>query len=443
MNLYNCFGGALKKKNLGSQMLVSGICRPLSMLIYCIYIPQVLSYLGVEKYGVWSTILSILSWVNYFDIGIGNGLKNRLTQSINNNKLKAKELISTAYAFTALIMIIVVLIFCVISSFLNWDVILGIGNIDEKLTAIINVSIIFVSSNFVLTTYKNVLYAMQEAIKVSILELVVQCGNLLGIMFLKQFSERKLFYVACIYGMSMVMVGLIGNVLAYKRNKEICPGLKSVNYETGKSLMNLGIKFFIIQICALVLFTTDNLIISYLYGAVNVTPYSVVNTIFNAIVGIHVAFLAPVWTAVVKETSEKNWLYLKELIKKLVMLMVPFGLGTGVLVILFEKIANIWLGYELYYNDGLILFGGFFCILSIWCNTFSYLVNGFELMKVAVIVAVIQAILNIPMSLYLAEGVHMGITGVLGGTVLSMVIAAIILPISVIKYVKQMSKGER
>ena len=54
-----------------SNMIASGVCKPLSMIISYIYVPIALDYLGVEKYGIWSTILTILSWISYLDIEIG------------------------------------------------------------------------------------------------------------------------------------------------------------------------------------------------------------------------------------------------------------------------------------------------------------------------------------------------------------------------------------
>ena len=79
-----------------SNMIASGVCKPLSMIISYIYVPIALDYLGVEKYGIWSTILTILSWISYLDIGIGNGLRNRLTESINKKDGQEKKLISSA-----------------------------------------------------------------------------------------------------------------------------------------------------------------------------------------------------------------------------------------------------------------------------------------------------------------------------------------------------------
>ena len=69
MNKKITFKIKYKWNSLYKNMAISAICKPLSMIISYIYVPIVLNYLGIEKYGVWATILAILSWISYFDLG--------------------------------------------------------------------------------------------------------------------------------------------------------------------------------------------------------------------------------------------------------------------------------------------------------------------------------------------------------------------------------------
>ena len=119
--------------------------------------------------------------------------------------------------------------------------------------------------------------------------------------------------------------------------------------------------------------------------------------------------------------------------------MVPFFIGTVALMFVFRPVMAIWLGQELHYSTSLIFFAGMYCLLSNWCNMYANVANGLELMRISMITAVIQAIINIPLSLILAELFSMGSAGVSGGTVLSMGIAAVTLPIAVYRTI---NKGE-
>src|SRR4029077_5460728 len=59
------------------------------------------------------------------------------------------------------------------------------------------------------------------------------------------------------------------------------PRLELVTWAALKRLTGLGGMFFVIQIAALVLFQTDNLIIAHYLGAAAVTPYSVTWRLFT------------------------------------------------------------------------------------------------------------------------------------------------------------------
>lgn len=423
--------------SLKRNSIISGICKPLSMIVSYLYVPIVLNYLGVEKYGVWSTILTILSWVSYFDIGIGNGLRNRLTESISKKKQDGEKLVSSAYAFIAAIMICLIIVFSAIASCMNWNKILGVSDIGENLKVIVILAVAFVALNFILSLCKNILYAYQKAAYVSVMELATQIINLSGVLIASLFTKSSLFCMTCIYGTSMLSVNIITSIVLYLKHHDLIPRVKMIDFSVGKDLTNLGLKFFIIQICALVLFTTDSLIISMIYGASDVTPYSTVNKLFTAISSVYTALLAPIWSAVTKAKAEGNYNWLNHIIKKLNLLMIPFFAGAFILAAIFQPLSKWWLQKDLLYSDGLIAFGCAYAILTIWCNTYSYIANGLELMRMSMTVSIIQAIVNIPLSIFLAVNMNMRSTGVLAGTVLSMCISAIIQPIAVKKYISQ------
>ena len=424
--------------SLRKNSLISGFCKPLSMIVSYVYIPIVLNYLGVEKYGVWSTILTILSWVSYFDIGIGNGLRNRLTESIAEKRKDGKKLVSSAYAFIAVIMIGLIIVFSIVAIFIDWNGVLGVKKgIDENLRVIVTMAVTFVALNFILSLCKNVLYAYQEAGYVSIMEIATQVLNLCGVLIFSIFTQASLFVITTVYGYSMLIVNIVASIIIYARHHDIIPGVKSINFTVGKDLTSLGIKFFIVQICALVLFTTDSLIISMMYGASNVTPYSTVNKLFTAVSGVYLALITPLWSAVTKDKTEGNWRHLKKTIYKVNCLVIPFAVVAIILAVFFRPLSSWWLQKELNYGKGLIPLGCVYCILYMWTNAYGSICNGLELMKISIITAVVQAAINIPLSLLFAIMFNMKSAGVLLGTIASLLITCIFLPIRAYNYINQ------
>lgn len=418
---------------LRKNMAISGICKPISIIVSYLYVPVVLNYLGIEKYGIWSVILTILSWITYFDIGIGNGLRNRLTESVVKHDAKGEKLVSSAYMFVTMIMIIALTLFSLIAYLLNWERIFGVDSIQENLRAVVITSAVFVALNFILSLCKNILYAHQQPATVSIMELVTQVLNIAGVFAISFYVKGRLFVLVLVYGLSMLIVSLSANVIIFCIRKDLRPSIKSVDLYVGKDLTTLGVNFFVIQICYLILFTTDSVIISYLYGASDVTPYSTVNKLFSLVISIFSALLVPIWGDVTRAKTKGEWKYICYLTKKMYYLSVPFIIGTVFLIFQFRFISDIWLGVRIDYPVGMIPLGGIYCILTIWCNTHSYFTNGMEILREPKIIGIIQAIINIPLSLFFAEVLKMQATGVLLGTVVTMFIPVVALPIIVWK----------
>lgn len=435
----------INKNRIGGikfQMFANGFCKPISMIVSYIYVPIVLNYLGDEKYGIWATILSIVSWVSFFDIGIGNGLRNKLTESLSKKDGREKKLISSAYAFLAIVITIAIVILCFIVTKLNWNKIFGVTEITESLSGIIILCICFMSFNFILSICKNVLYALQKSANVSLMELSIQIINLIGIIIATNMFESSLFIMTIIYGLSMTIVNIIASIILYAKNKTLKPSLHCIDFYVGKEITCLGLEFFIIQICALVLFSTDSIIISFLYGAANVTPYNLVNKFYQIVIGIYNALIIPIWSNVTELKTKEKYDDIKNLIKKMNIFMIPFIIGSILLTYFINPITTLWLGKSIYYSKELLAFGCLYCILTIWCNTYASISNGLQIMKPTIIIAVIEASVNIPLSLLLANDFGLKEAGVLGGTVCSMIIAAIAAPIIISLYIKNNEKND-
>ena len=66
------------KKNILASILIKGISIFVSLLI----VPITLGYVNSTLYGIWLTISSVMLWLNFFDVGLTLGLKNRLGEAL-------------------------------------------------------------------------------------------------------------------------------------------------------------------------------------------------------------------------------------------------------------------------------------------------------------------------------------------------------------------------
>ena len=140
---------------------VNMLIKPIGMIISIIYTPLLLAFLGNEKYGLWATVLSIINWINYFDAGIGNGLRNLLSKEVGNKQYnETKKSVSTAYGLLMVIAGVTLTLLVILTYKLDWYEIFS-TTIDMKYTLLI--SFTFICINFVLALSNMLLYALQKA----------------------------------------------------------------------------------------------------------------------------------------------------------------------------------------------------------------------------------------------------------------------------------------
>lgn len=384
----------ISEKNVRKNMILSTVYRALSMVISYLYVPVVLAYLGEVKYGVWTTILNVLSWITYFDIGIGHGLRNKLAENLDRegNEIKCRKYVSSAYFAFGLIVLCAMCGFSVAAIFVNWNSIFGVSkdNVSDNLTCVMCISVIFMCINFLLSLCKSIYYALQKNSAVGLMGVLQQSLMLMGVLYLSVTSEASLLKVAIFYGLSDFIVEILFTLILTRKSEVFVPSLKFVSKEETKSTTNLGMLFFISQISALILFTTDNLIISHFIGPAEVTSYSLVNKLYTAGTAVFAMLVTPYWSRTSVAKSHNDYRLIKKGIHEMQCLLGLGIVGVLVLMVIFKPLARVWLQKELDYAPGLIPLMAVYAIIYMWNAVYSQVANGLSLMRVIVPVGIVQ-----------------------------------------------------
>lgn len=155
--------GGSRSKNVKTNISISFILKIISTGISFMVIPMTINYLNTEQYGVWMTLLAIISWMSFFDMGLGNGLRNKLTEALSKNDIKsAKEYVSTAYVAISIIVLIIFIVLIFIIPNLNWNMIFNTENTANSVfIELVLIVVGFFLFNFVLSLCNSLFYAVQ------------------------------------------------------------------------------------------------------------------------------------------------------------------------------------------------------------------------------------------------------------------------------------------
>ena len=425
---------SLLLKNIGANM----IFHSFSMILSFVYVPISRAYLGDVRYGVWATISSIVSWLAISDIGIGNGLRNRLTETLaSGRKEDSKQLMSTAYF---IMFWICTGLFCIYLSFAHFFDISGILNLNienENTNLALTITVAFMSINLWLGLVSQVFYAVQLPAVITISGTILQLLNIILIIL-----ATKLFVVnLCLFALLLGFSGLIRNVglsiFAFSKYPELFPKIRLYKKKYAKSIASVGLALFIGQICSTVTTSTDNILISKLFGAVDVTPYSTAYKLFQLFIQVHGLIIMPLWSAFTLKKEQKNFIWIKKTLKRMNQFTAIISIGVIIAVLLIPYISDLWLQHHLEYDRMMLIIMGFYVISYMYASNYASLLCGVNNVKFYTICAAVGAIINIPTSIILAKYMKLGLGGIIGGTLVSNLISLIVLPIESRKWLKQ------
>ncbi|MBO0996445.1 oligosaccharide flippase family protein [Bacillus sp. SD075] len=417
-----------------------GVFRALGVLTNFLLIGLVYRYFSNDEInGIWLTISSILTWMTFFDFGMGNSLRNKLTESISKNDSKLSNMyISTTYILMIIPTIIIIISACISAHFIDWITLFGIDdNIISNEYLILFVCVVFIlySMNFYLSIVFAILHAIYKSYIISGVQTLVNIVNIFFIFVLYLLNVNDLIILGCIYIGTSVVVLVLTTIWIFKVNKQnLTFSFKYFNKSLIKDIFNVGLKFLVLQLSIIVLFNTDNFLISKFIGVEEVTSYQLlykllsVNTIILGIV------LTPIWTKVLRDVTDNNLNENKKTFSKLLLIFSLLVIGVIVMGFLAPLIINVWTGSNIIIPKILTILMVVFTIFHMWCNIFQNMLNGLNKLNIQILCYGIATITNIPLSIYLVQYTDLGVSAIILGTIFSLLVPSIILPIYTFRY---------
>lgn len=420
--------GDSRDVKLKKNALVSLLLKGASMFISLLLVPLTLSFLTSYEYGVWLTINSILIWINYFDIGLGNGLRNKLTEAISlNNYNLAKTLISTTFCLLTIIIIVLSFVYGVINIFLDWNDILNTKeNPIKDLNEIILIVFSLCCLQFVLKVVGVVFQSYQMPMVNDFIVFLGQFFSLIYIYILTLTYSSNFNFAFLTIGYALIPNLVLFVFLPYtflKKYPQLCPSIKLIDFKYGKSLMNMGWQFFLLQIACLVLYQSSNILIARLFSPAEVTPYNISFKYINISYMIFSIVMAPLWSAITDAYVRKDFYWIKASVEKMQKLWFLSVFAVFGMLLVSNYVFYYWIGGEVYIPFSLTALLAIYNILLMWNLIFSTFSNGISQLSIQIRIAIVQATLFIPFSVFFSKWI--GINGVALGLVVVSLLPAI------------------
>lgn len=426
------------KKHIIYSLFLKGI----SIVVGLAFVPLILNYLDAERYGIWLTLSSIIAWFSFFDIGLGNGLRNRFAEAIaiGDHKL-ARTYVSTTYAILGLVLLIILFIFLLVNPSLNWQNILNttVANTQE-LALVASIVFIFFVLRFFFKLIGTILMADQRP---SVNNAFGPLGNIFSlaiIFFLTKTTEGSLLKLATVLSAVPTFILIIATFFFFLKDyRKYSPSLKYVDLSKSKDLVSLGFKFFYIQIATIIIFSTTNFLIAQFSNQEAVAAFNVAYKYLSIVIMVYGIVLTPYWSAVTDAYSREDYKWLKNSLKMLNLLSGAMAIVLIAVLLISPYVYKIWVGEKLSIPFSLSMIISLYLLVQVFIAPFSTFINGFGKLKFALYAVTIKLVIFIPLAYLL--GVNYGAFGVILSMLLIQLPSLVIEPIQTFKLINQKAYG--
>lgn len=433
-----------RTRNYVRQIKGAVVYKAVAMAASFLAIPLMIRYLGQERFGVWATLLSVMSWIVFFDLGIGNGMRNKVAEALAKNENKeAADYIASGYSLIGLIALVLWVIIVAFSFIIPWQTVFNTQAIPEAtLRVTVQTATFFIVLNFWIGLVGALLGAVQKTSLSALGQLISNALALFLVLILIKSTDASIIYLAVVYGASLTIANIILSLWFCRKYPELRPR-PYLDKQHVSPLLSIGLQFFTIQLAVLVIFTTDKILITQLFGPQYVTQYEVVFKLFSIITFIHALISAPLWSAYTDAYHRSDFIWIKDMLRKQMMIFGITLLMIGAMVMLAKPIIAVWIGKELEVPLPIVLAMGLFVTISTWNNVYAMLVNGVGKIKPQLYTASIAMLLNIPLALLFTKQFGFGLSGVVLATCVSLLFSAVVLPVQVHLMVSKGIKGQQ
>jgi O-antigen/teichoic acid export membrane protein len=395
--------------------------------------------MGKERFGVFQIILTFLAYASLSNLGIGNGLRNKISEFIGNNREgELKGLIGSAFY----IAIFIAIIFSVLGSIFIWFIFepnwiisnTTISDNEIKLTFL--ASFIFFCLSLIFGLFSSIAFGIHKSYLTTLVSIVQYAIYCILLYLLIQTNQKPfLVYVSVGYGIS-VIISQIVPLFTIGKNKNLWPPDFSKRKLYNKTLLNTSIGFFVLQLSTIVLFSSDNIILSKLLDPGEVAEYSIANKIYFLIITLFSILLIQVWNSTTDAFAKKDFKWIRKTVSKLHVILIPVFLGTILISFFLNDIIKIWVGENFNFTVQFRLV--FAVYVLVHCSNAIYvnILNGIGRLKVQTIAYIIGAVLNFILAYYFIVNLDYGVIGVLYSKLICVTFTSLLCMLDYNKFIK-------
>ncbi len=411
------------------QAVCSGTAtRLLSAGLTLISLPLTVRYLGADRYGVWATVITTVVWINLLDLGIANTLTNDISRAYAlEDKSSAARYFSSALALTGGVAALAGIAFVLVFPRIDWLALFNAGpnvsarELEGTIAVAAGLTLLGLPCNLVsklLAGYQE-LHRYNYAVAAGTVASLA--GLVLGVVLRVPMPVLLLMSAGCLTLASLITLLIVVTWL----KPWLSPRPSLVDRRSVTELLNSGSSFFLIQVAAVVVFSSDNLVVSHYLGASEVTPYSVTWRLVGLAAVLQSLIFPALWPAYAEAYARRDYHWIRRTFSLTMTGTLALNLIFAMLLALFGRpLIRLWAGTDAVPSTYLLLAMAAWGVISGFMSVESCLLAALNRTRAQAVLSIVAAAVNIALSLALVR--HIGSLGVISGTILSYLLVLVV-----------------
>lgn len=424
--------------------MVSFIYKGGSIFASFLLVPLTIKFLDPENYGIWLTLSSFIGWFSLFDIGLGNGLRNKFAEAkATGNLALAKSYVSSAYFTIGSVCMGLIIVFVSLNLIIDWTYVFNANHaLKKELGILMPIVFSFFCLHLVVKLITTIYTADQHHSMQDKVNFLTSIISLLAIWLMTHAAKSSLLIFGTVFAALPVLLLLGLNLFAFSTTyKDYKPSYSLWKKENLKDITGIGFKFFIIQIAALILFSTDNFIITKLFGPKEVVPYNIAYKYFSIVTIGYSIIIAPFWSSFTEAYTKQDFNWIKKSVSNVQKIWLIIPVCLVVMVIISDWFYKAWIGTEINIPIHLSMAMALFVTMSTVNMIYVNFINGVGKIKLQILTSIISITINIPLSIFFGKYLGWGSTGVVLATCFSLGYSVILRPMQYYKLINKTARG--
>ncbi len=368
-----------------------------SGIVILVTLPMARQALSPEMFGVWMMLSSLLGFMAFADMGVGNGVLNQITQArATQDDLRLRRTLFSGYATTTAVSIVLLLAWL---SWVHWSseptVLAGViapANQPEVLAAL-SAFVIVLAINIPASLVQRAQLGMQEGYWNGIFQLFTAIATLVAVPLSLHYGGSVAMLVLATLGIQAA--GNVINTLIWlgrHRLLRLQCWHGAMDARTFANLLRTGAMFFALQAAAAFAFQSDAIVITQTLGQATYGDFAVVQKLFLFVSMLLSAATVGLWPAFGDAVARRDMEWAVQTLRRGVTVAAVVSIsGVSVLAVAMPWIMAHWMHGLVAPPWPLVAALAVWTVIEATTSVLAAFMNGANILRSQVGIAIVMA----------------------------------------------------